>query len=95
LGYVNDPDPECELFFGHSEEWTREAASVQSPDLEAASADVGVNVRSRKAREQISAALDSLIPELQPFARALVDLAGRAGLMPQVSKKLGPNLVVS
>lgn len=36
----------------------------------------------------MSANLDDLIPELQPFARQLVDAAGAAGLLPQVTSTL-------
>lgn len=33
----------------------------------------------------MSASLQSLVPALRPYARALVDLAGRAGLQPRVT----------
>lgn len=33
----------------------------------------------------MSASISALIPELQPFAQALVDLAGRAGVQPRVT----------
>ncbi len=36
----------------------------------------------------MSASLNALIPELQPFARDLVNAAGRAGLMPRVTSTL-------
>ncbi len=36
----------------------------------------------------MSSSLDALVPELQPFARALVDAAGAAGLLPRVTSTL-------
>jgi hypothetical protein len=36
----------------------------------------------------MSASLEALIPELQPAAKALVDLAGRAGVQPRVTSTL-------
>ena len=39
----------------------------------------------------MSADILSLIPELQPFAQALVDLGGRAGVQPRVTSTLRSN----
>jgi len=36
----------------------------------------------------VSADIGALIPQLQPFAKALVDLAGRAGVQPRVTSTL-------
>jgi len=41
-----------------------------------------------RKRALLSADIDALIPEFQPYARALVDLAGRAGLQPRVTSTL-------